>query len=144
MRWLVLLGWLASGCTIDVGTPPDAAACAASPDLFVSSVYPNYLVPNRCGSSGCHSFSDGHGVLRIRDVDNVATPAVGQPLETWPLQWRQSYLSAARLVRCDAPLESRLLVVPEGQGNLHPPGPVVLDRRTANAIIQAWVGGGQP
>src|SRR4051812_31599830 len=140
MRCLFLLGWLgwlAGGCTIDVGAQPDAAACAVSPDYFVSDVHPRYLVPNQCGISGCHSFDDGHGVLRLRPPEEP--PAPGQPLDAWPTAWRQNYLSAIHLLRCDAPLESRLLVVPEGQGNLHPPGPVVLDRATAADVIQTWV-----
>jgi hypothetical protein len=138
MRCMVFLGCLAAGCTIDVGVPPDAAACAVSPDYFVSDVYPRYLVPNQCGSSGCHSFDNGHGVLRLRPPE-APPPAPGQPLDAWPVNWRQNYLSAIHLLRCDAPLESRLLVVPEGQNNLHPPGPVVLDRATAADVLQTWV-----
>jgi hypothetical protein len=42
-------------------------------------------------------------------------------------------------MRCDAPLASRLLRVPEGDDNLHPPGPVVLDRATAATVLETWV-----
>ncbi len=138
MRWLALLLCTAGACTIDPGAPPDAAACLASPDFFVSDVYPRYLAPNRCGSSGCHAFDGGHGVLRLRTPETPG-PTPGQPLDGWPLAWRENYLSTIHLVRCDAPLQSRLLMVPEGQGNLHPPGPVVLDRTTAASLLQTWV-----
>lgn len=138
MRSFALLVCFGAACTIDTGVTPDAAACTAAPDFFVSDVYPRYLVPNQCGSSGCHAFDDGHGVLRLRTPE-MPPPAVGQRLDEWPPAWRENYLSAIHLVRCDAPLQSRLLVVPEGQDNLHPPGPVVLDRVTAASLLQTWV-----
>ena len=138
MRWGTLLLWMSGACTIDTGAVPDAAACTASPDYFVSDVYPRYLVPNRCGSSGCHSFDAGHGVLRLRTPE-LPAPTPGQAIDAWPLAWRENYLTTIHLIRCDAPLQSRLLLVPEGQGNLHPPGPVVLDRATAAFLLQSWV-----
>lgn len=126
-----------TACTVEAGAVPDAAACAASPDRFVSDVWPRYLAANRCNTSGCHDFDDGHGYLRLR-VPGTA-PAAGTPLAAWPLEWRENYLSALQLVDCAAPLQSRLLLVPEGQSNLHPPGPVVLDRATAAQVITTWV-----
>ncbi|MDB4969339.1 MAG: hypothetical protein JWN44_5028 [Myxococcales bacterium] len=143
MRWAALLLCTTAlcataACTIATGAPPDAAPCAPSRDFFVSDIYPRYFVPNQCGSSGCHSFDDGHGVLRLRTLQTPA-PTPGLPLEAWDPSWRETYLSAIHLVRCDAPLESRLLTVPEGLGNLHPPGPVVLDRATAATLLETWV-----
>ena len=138
MTRLWMAAWLGcAACTVDNGSVPDAAACAARPDYFVSDVWPRYLVANRCNSAGCHDFDDGHGTLRLRVPE--AAPAAGTPLDAWPLGWRENYLSALQLVRCDDPLASRLLTFPEGQGDLHPPGPVVLDRQTAATVIQAWV-----
>ena len=125
-----------AACTVNAGAPPDAGACAASPDFFVSDVSPRYLDANLCGSSGCHDFNDGHGYLRLRPLE--AAPAAGTPLAAWPLGWRENYLSALQLIRCDDPLASRILTVPEGQSNLHPPGPVVLDRATAATVIETW------
>jgi hypothetical protein len=136
-RWAPAL-LLAAACTVQPGVAPDAGPCGASPDYFVSDVDPRYFAPNMCGSRGCHDFSDGHGYLRLRTPEMPA-PAPGTALEAWPVGWRENYLSALQLVRCDAPLESRLLLVPEGQANLHPPGPVVLDRATAALVIQKWV-----
>jgi hypothetical protein len=133
----VALALALAACTIDPGAPPDAGPCAASPDFFVSDVYPRYLVPNQCGNGGCHSFSDGHGTLRLRTPDPA--PAPGQSIDAWPLSWRENYLSALHLVDCNTPLASRLLTVPEAQSNLHPPGPVVLDRVTAATVVQTWV-----
>lgn len=137
-RRLAMLALMAcAACTVDAGAVPDAGACAASPDVFVSDVWPRYLEANRCNTRGCHDFDDGHGYLRLRTPE--AAPAAGTPLAAWPLGWRENYLSALQLVRCDQPLASRLLTVPEGQSNLHPPGPVVLDRATAASVIEDWV-----
>lgn len=126
-----------AACTVDTGPVPDAGACATRPDVFVSDVWPRYLDANQCASSGCHAFDDGHGYLRLRAPE--APPAPGTPLADWPLGWRENFLSALALVRCDDPLASRLLTVPEGDFNLHPPGPVVRDRAAAAAAVQAWV-----
>lgn len=127
-----------AACGIDAGAVPDAGPCAPAPDYFVSDVWPRYLTPNQCSSQGCHDFSDGHGYLRLR-VPEDPPPAAGTALDAWPLGWRENYLSTIQLVRCDQPLASRVLTVPEGQANLHPPGPVVLDRATAAMLLQTWV-----
>ena len=126
-------------CTIDTGAVPDAGACPASADYFVSDVWPRYLEANRCATPRCHDFSDGHGYLRLRVPETPAPPA-GSTIDTWPIGWRENFLSALPLVDCDAPAQSRILLVPEGQSNLHPPGPVVLDRKTAETVIRTWVG----
>jgi hypothetical protein len=138
MRWVLLIVGLCGGCTVDVGVTPDAGACTASPDYFVSDVYPRYLVVNQCGTARCHAFDGGHGLLRLRTPE-MPSPAPGQTIDAWPMAWRENYLSAIHLLRCDAPLESRILIVPQGTNNLHPPGPVVLDRATAAQLIQTWV-----
>ncbi len=138
VRRLAFVAALAgAACTIDTGAVPDAGPCAASPDYFVSDVWPRYLAPNQCSSRPCHDFTDGHGYLRLREPE--APPPPGTPLGNWPLGWRENYLSTIQLVRCDDPLASRLLTVPEGASNLHPPGPVVRDRVTAAAVVQTWV-----
>ena len=135
---MVALALAASACTIDTGTVADAGPCAGSADFFVSDVQPRYLDANRCGSASCHDFSGGHGTLRLR-APEVPAPAAGTTIDQWPLGWRENYLSAIQLVRCDAPDASRLLTVPEGVANLHPPGPVVLDRAAAATVIETWV-----
>jgi hypothetical protein len=135
---MVAFALATAACTIDTGAVPDAAACAGSADLFVSDVQTRYFDANRCGSSGCHDFVGGHGTLRLR-APEVPAPPPGTTIDAWPLGWRENYLSAIQLVRCDAPDESRLLTVPEGMANLHPPGPVVLDRAAAAMVIEAWV-----
>ena len=68
---------------------------------------PRYLAANRATTGGCHDFDDGHGYLRLRAPE--APPAPGTPLDRLAARWRENYLSALQLVRCDAPLESRLL-----------------------------------
>jgi len=140
VRWIAPAAAIAcAACTIDIGAMPDASPCAANPDFFVSDVWPRYLVANQCGNSGCHSFDNGHGYLRLHQPEAPAPAPGGAPLADWPVGWRENYLSTIQLLRCDAPLASRLLTVPEGVGNLHPPGPVVLDRATARTVIQTWV-----
>jgi hypothetical protein len=127
-----------AGCTVAAGTTPDASACTAKPDFFVSDVWPRYFEANQCGSRTCHDFTDGHGYLRLR-VPEPTPPAAGTPIAEWPLAWRENYLSAIQLLRCDDPLASRLLTVPEGEANLHPPGPIVRDRAGAALLMQTWV-----
>jgi hypothetical protein len=137
-RWLAAAALACAACTIDPGAVPDAGPCAARPDFFVSDIYPRYLVANQCGNGGCHDFNDGHGYLRLHAPEPSA-PTMGLALGDWPIGWRENYLSTIQLVRCDAPAQSRLLLVPEGVSNLHPPGPVVLDRVAATAMMQTWV-----
>jgi hypothetical protein len=128
-----------AACTVDLGqSPSDAGACAARADYFVSDVWPRYLAANQCNTAGCHDFNNGHGYLRLHTPEDPP-PAAGTPIDAWPIGWRENYLSALQLVRCDQPPASRLLTVPEGQSNLHPPGPVVLDRATAAHVIETWV-----
>jgi hypothetical protein len=127
-----------AACTIDTGVAPDAGACAPSPDFFVSDVWPRYLAANLCASAGCHDFAVGHGSLRLHAPG--AAPLAGTPLAAWPADWRENYLSTIQLLRCDVPDASRLITVPEGVDDLHPPGPIVRDRADARAVIETWVG----
>jgi hypothetical protein len=141
MDWRLTFAALAlatTACTIDTGAVPDAGACAANPDFFVSDVQSRYFDANQCGSTGCHDFTDGHGTLRLR-APEVPSPVSGTPIDTWPVGWRENYLSAIQLLDCSAPDQSRLLTFPEGAADLHPPGPVVLDRATAATVIETWV-----
>lgn len=138
-RWLAAAILSGAGCRIDVGTTPDAAPCAPAPDFFVGDIWPRYLAANQCANRGCHDFADGHGYLRLR-VPERPPPAAGLALAEWPLGWRENYLSTIQLLRCDAPASSRLLTVPEGIGNLHPPGPVVRNRAEATALVETWIG----
>jgi hypothetical protein len=137
MRSAAVASLVVLGACVDLGTTPNTVACTPSPDFYVSTVFPRYLQTNQCVSGGCHSFDGGHGTLRLQPPE--IAPAPGTPLDAWPMSWRQNYLSTIQLVRCDAPPESRLLTVPEGLGNLHPPGPVVLDRVAAFNIVTGWV-----
>jgi hypothetical protein len=136
-RWLAAAALAGAACTVDLGTAPDAGPCAAKPDYFVSNIYPRYLVANQCTNRGCHDFTDGHGYLRLHAPEAAPTP--GLAIGEWPIGWRENYLSTIQLLRCDAPTQSRLLTVPTGVSNLHPPGPVVLDRVAAAAMLQTWV-----
>jgi hypothetical protein len=137
MRRGVLLSLVLTACTVSAGTAPDAGSCAPSPQFFVSDVYPKYLAPNSCGLAGsCHDFDDGHGYFRLHKP--AAAPAPTTPIAEWPASWRENYLAAAQLYDCAHPLDSLLLQIPEGTGDLHPLGPAVLDRGMAATVLQAW------
>jgi hypothetical protein len=141
VRTALLLVVGAGACTVAIPSTPDAGACLATPDIFVSEVWPCYLAATSCGlPSTCHDFSDGHGYFRLRQPEPIP-PLPGQPIDQWPTAWRENYLAAIQLLDCAQPLDSRLLRVPEGLADPHPPGPVVLDRATAAEVIQAWVAG---
>jgi hypothetical protein len=134
---LALAGLLLGACQVDLGQAPDAAPCAPSPDYFASDVWLRYVDANQCATRTCHAFDDGHGYLRFRPPGNP--PAPGSVLSTWPDAWRANYYAAVQLVRCDDPLASRLLTVPEGKADPHRPGVTVEDQAGAEAIFQTWV-----
>lgn len=131
---------LLAGCRVDLGAPPppDAGPCRPSPDYFVGNVQILYLDANQCASGRCHGFADGEGYFRLRPFGPA--PAPGSPVASWPEAWRDNYFASVALVGCDEPLKSRLLTVPEGAADPHPPGDSVQDHPTAEAIFQSWVG----
>jgi hypothetical protein len=136
--WLALLAIALSGCQVAAGTTPDAGACLASGDVFIQRVQPDFLVPLGCGTErDCHDFARGHGTLRLRPWES--SPALGTPVAEWPIGWRTNYLSAIQQLDCEDGSQSRLLLIPMGSGNIHPPGPVISDRPAATAVIEAWV-----
>jgi hypothetical protein len=123
---------------VAIPATPDAGACRGAPDFFVSDVYPRYLAATSCGlATSCHDFSDGHGYFRLHTPE--VAPPKGLTIDRWPVGWRENYLSAIQLLDCTHALSSRLLTVPEGLADPHPPGPVVRDRVTAAEVLQAWV-----
>jgi hypothetical protein len=127
-----------AGCTLDAGEAPDAAACEASRDYFVAHIQGEFFVAHGCATErDCHDYSRGHGTLRLRPWESP--PPSGSALADWPIGWRENYLSAIQQLDCAEPLASRLLTIPEGLGNIHPPGPVISDRPDAGALIDAWV-----
>ena len=126
-----------AGCTVSVGATPDAAPCAPSTRFFVSDFWFGYIDPNQCATSSCHASDTGHGYLRFAPPGgflDAATPFAG-----WPQAWRDNYYQSIQLVRCDAPTESRLLTVPEGRANPHPPGVSVMSPATAEQLFRDWV-----
>jgi len=126
-----------SGCTVPVGSVPDAAPCAPSPKFFASDVWSGYVEPNQCATPGCHGFSDGHGYLRYRPPGGAIDPTLA--LADWPEAWRDNYYQSIQLVNCAQPLASRLLSVPEGKADPHPPGPSVAIPQQAEQLFQDWV-----
>jgi hypothetical protein len=132
---LVLLAGGAA-CTVSLGRAPDAGPCAPSPAFFVSDVWPGYLDENKCASTGCHDFTDGHGYLRYRPVPSSPS---GGSIDAWPSEWRLNYLTSIQLVRCDDPLQSRLLSVPEGNADPHPVGAAIEVPAVAEQILRDWV-----
>jgi hypothetical protein len=135
MRSLLLAALLA-GCQVDLGTAPDAARCAPSPDFFVDPLWLQFFDANGCAMSDCHAASDGHGYLRFQPPG--AMPAPGTAFADWPPSWRANYQAAIPLVRCDDFRKSRLLTVPEGAADPHPPGDKVGNHAAAEALFGDW------
>jgi hypothetical protein len=127
-----------AGCTVDLGAVPDAAPCQPSTRYFVDPLWTQYFDANQCATSACHSFDDGHGYFRLH-APGTAPPAAS-PLDQWPEAWRDNYLAAIQLFDCASPLESRLLTVPEGKADPHPPGVSVPSsgQPLAESLIQGW------
>ena len=139
-----LIGALAafsSGCgTVDVGPdtgPP--AGCNAPAPFFVSDVWPMYFDMYTCGRSDCHDASSGHGFFRLQDVSSVAAPMPATPINQWPTQWSANLSAVQQNVSCANPTGSVVLVVPEGRGQPHPPGVIVTDPTSANALFTMWL-----
>jgi hypothetical protein len=135
MRWLAA-ALLLCGCKIDLHIAPDASPCMPSTRYFVDTIWFDYISSYECATSGCHAFSGGHGYLRFHPPATSPDPA--DPFATWPAAWQENYLAAIQLVRCDLPLASRLLTVPEGKADPHPPGDVVMFQPFVDQMFLAW------
>jgi hypothetical protein len=129
--------FLLAGCTVPLGAVPDAAPCAPSTSFFVSDMWLGYFGRNQCATSSCHDFDGGHGYLRFHAPGTM--PDAASPIATWPPAWRDNYQQAIQLVRCDQPLSSRLLTVPEGKADPHPPGVSIDVPAAAELLFQEWV-----
>jgi hypothetical protein len=135
--WIVVGLCGLSACSVPLGATPDAGACAASPRYFVTDVWPRYLDHNGCGQSSCHAVSNGHGYYRLEP--GIDPPAPTTTLDAWPEAWRDNYYASIQLLRCDAPLESRLLTTPAELADPHPAGLSVDNLAEAKQLFQAWV-----
>ncbi len=109
----------------------------ASPHYFVSDVWPRYLDHNSCEQSGCHAASDGHGYFRLQPGTNL--PLFDAPIDGWPDNWRANYFASIQLVRCDAPLSSRLFTTPAQLADDHPVGISVDNLAESKLLFQTWV-----
>jgi hypothetical protein len=125
------------GCTVSVGDRPDAAPCTPSTEFFVSTMWLGYFDANQCATSNCHAENGGHGYLRFMPPGNMPDPK--SPIASWPQAWRDNYYQTIQLVRCDDPLQSRLLTVPEGKADPHPPGVSVLMAPLAEDLFRQWI-----
>jgi hypothetical protein len=136
--WAAALCAGAAGCTVDLGAVPDAAPCHPSTSYFVDPLWPQYIDANQCATSACHAFADGHGYFRLRAPGTA--PLATAPIDQWPDAWRDNYLASIQLFDCAAPLQSRLLTVPEGKADPHPPGVSVPPsaQPLAESLIQGW------
>jgi hypothetical protein len=134
---IALLAFLAAGCTVSVGKSTDAGACSPSTAYFASTFWLGYVDPNHCAASSCHAFSDGHGYLRYLPPGDI--PAPGVAFADWPAAWRANYYQSVQFMNCAEPLQSRLLTVPEGNADPHPPGPSVMMPQVAEELFQDWV-----
>jgi hypothetical protein len=122
------------GCTVSLGPVPDAAPCRPSTAFFADPLWLSYFDRNSCLLSGCHAFADGKGYLRLHPPG--AIPVV--PYAEWPVEWQENYEASIQLYDCAAPLQSRLLTVPEGLADPHPVGDQIQDHAAAEALMQQW------
>jgi len=103
----------AAGCqTVDLGAPPaDVNACEPGQMWFLSQVWPNFLGQTYTGNVHCYD-ANCHGP---NPKGQLALINSTQPM-TFPLQpdWAANYASASQLMNCADPLDSRLLILPEG------------------------------
>jgi hypothetical protein len=125
------------GCSVPLGTAPDAAPCMPSTEFFVSDFWLGYVDANQCATSDCHAFEGGHGYLRYRAPGNMPDPKAA--ISDWPAAWRDNYYESIQLVRCDDALKSRLLTVPLGTSDPHPPGVSVTSEAVADDLFQRWI-----
>ena len=132
---------LVAACgTIDPGPdtgPP--AGCDAPPAFFVSDVWPKYFANYTCGRTDCHDASSGHGFFRLNDVSSVVAPNPMSAVSTWPQAWQSNFQAVEHNVNCTNPLQSAVLAVPEGKGQPHPPGVIVTDQNSADALFLMWL-----
>jgi hypothetical protein len=125
------------GCSVPLGARPDAGPCTPSTAFFASDLWLGYLDANQCATSNCHAFDGGHGYLRYKPPGNMPDPM--SPITDWPAAWRDNYYESIQLVRCDDPLKSRLLTVPEGKAEPHPPGGVIGWPPQDEDYFQRWI-----
>jgi hypothetical protein len=137
MKRLAVAALLLAGCDISLEPTPAPPRCMPSTRYFVSPFWLGYIDANQCASSGCHAFSDGHGYLRFRPPGTAPSPTA--TLDTWPDAWRANYDAAIALVNCEMPLASRLLTVPEGKADPHPPGVAVMNDPVAEQMFTDWL-----
>jgi hypothetical protein len=139
---ITVFGLLAQGGCGTVDTGPETGpptGCDVPPAFFVSDVWPNYFAAYGCGKSDCHDASAGHGFFRLQSVAGVPTPNPTDPVSSWPTAWAANLLAVERNVSCNNPTSSLVLVVPEGRGEPHPPGVIVTDPASADALFSQWL-----
>jgi hypothetical protein len=134
-RLLPLL--LLAGCQVSLTGTTDAAPCSPSTRYFASDLWLRYIDANQCATPACHSSTMGHGYLRFDPPGNA--PVATTPLSSWPPAWQNNYVQAVQLVRCDQPQKSRLLTVPEGKADPHPPGDSVSEHALADQMFLDWI-----
>ncbi len=124
-------------CAVEPGAKPSAGACQPSPTYFAANVWLPYIDANQCATGPCHAQASGHGYLRY--VPPGSPPSPGDAFSAWPTAWQLNYWASIQLVRCDQPDASRLLTVPEGKADPHPPGISVQDPGFANQLFIDWL-----
>jgi hypothetical protein len=141
VRLAVLAALVFAACgTIDPGPdtmPPEG--CDAPAPFFVSDVWPKYFDNYTCGRSDCHDSSSGHGYFRLQDLSGVTAPQPTDSVALWPMQWQNNLQAVQHNVSCTNPSESLVLTVPSGLSQPHPPGVIVTDIPSADALFQMWL-----
>jgi len=137
VRLKILIAIAFGACVPAAGDRPDGGTCHPSPRFFATDIYPRYLDFNGCGRNACHAAAVGGGYFRLNYV--LDAPVTQPNVDLWPEGWRENYYSAVQLVRCDDPLQSRLLTKPAGLSDPHPGGNTVSNLAEAQDLFRRWI-----
>jgi hypothetical protein len=129
----------ATGCqTVDLGTPPaDVNTCMPSEQVFVDSIWPNFLGADyggkHCYDSACHGVGSANGLVLMVPAESGALPL--------PSDWQNDYASTINELECSDVDDSKLLLFPENK-LVHGGGMLIAPTGAEAMAVEAWVGGG--
>jgi len=124
------------GCqTVDLGAPPaDVNACEPGQQWFIDQVWPSFLGADyngtHCYDSNCHGPSPKGQLALVVPAEPGTIP--------FPADWASNYISASNLMNCSDPMDSRLLLLPEG-GQVHGGGTLIMPAGPEAMLVEQWV-----
>jgi hypothetical protein len=121
--------------TVDLGTPPaDVNACEPGQQWFIDQVWPSFLGADyngvHCYDSNCHGPSPKGQLALVVPAEPGTIP--------FPADWANNYISASNLMSCSDPMDSRLLLLPEG-AQVHGGGMLIMPNGPEATLVEQWV-----